>query len=82
MASLPNIEISPLSNTRSQHQRAMPKRFEDVMVLESTGSRETAATSEDFKISLYFPILNAMISELHGRFDNKNVENDQGNRML
>ena len=73
-ASLPNIEISPLSNTRSQCQRTMSKRFGDVIVLECTGSRETATTSEDFKISLYFPILDAMISELHGRFDNKNIE--------
>ena len=36
--SLHNIEISPL---RFQRPRTMPKRFEDVIVLESTGPRET-----------------------------------------
>ena len=54
VASLHNIEIAPLQNTRSQHQRTMPKRFEDVIVLESTGYREMATTNNDYKISLYF----------------------------
>ena len=67
VASLHNIEIAPL---RSQHQRTMPKRFEDVIVLESTGSREM----DDYKISLYFPVLDAMISELCSRFEDKNVQ--------
>ena len=52
----------------------MPKRFDDVIVLECTGSREMATTNDDFKISLYFPVLNAMISELHSRFEDKNVQ--------
>ena len=67
VASLHNIEIAPL---RSQRQRKMPKRFEDVIILESTGSRET----DDYKISLYFPVLDAMISELCSRFEDKNVQ--------
>ena len=67
VASLHNIEIAPL---RSQRQRTMPKRFEDVIVLESTGSRET----DDYKISLYFPVLDAMISEPCSRFEDKNVQ--------
>ena len=46
VASLHNIEIAPLW---SQHQRTMPERFEDVIGLESAGSRET----DDYKISLY-----------------------------
>ena len=71
VASLHNIEIAP---QRSQRQRTMPKRFEDVIVLESTGSRETATTNDDYKISLYFPVLDAMISELRSRFEDKNVQ--------
>ena len=31
-------------------------------------------TSEHFKISLYFPILDAIISELRTRFDDKNLD--------
>ena len=31
-------------------------------------------TSEHFKISLYIPILDAIISELHSRFDDKNLD--------
>ena len=64
VASLHNIEVAPLQNTRSQRRRTMPKRFEDVIVLECTGSRDMATTNDDYKISLYFPVLDAMISEL------------------
>ena len=71
VASLHNIEIAPLRNTRS---RTVPKRFADVIILETTGSREIATTNEDYKISLYFPVLDAMISELHSRFEDKNVQ--------
>ena len=74
VASLHNIEIAPLQNTRSQHQRTMPKRFEDVIVLEPTGYRDMATTKNDYKICLYFPVLDAMISELHSRFEDKNVQ--------
>ena len=53
----------------SQCQRTMTKRFEDIIVLESTEFREMATTKlnfiDDYKISLYFPVLVAMISELH-----------------
>ena len=71
VASLHNIEVAP---QLSQRQRTMPKRFEDVIVLESTGSRETATTNDNYKISLYFPVLDAMISELRSRFEDKNVQ--------
>ena len=54
VASLHKIEIAP---QQSQRQWTMPKRFEDVIVLESTGSRKTATTNDDYKISLYFAVL-------------------------
>ena len=42
--------------------------------MHTTGSREAMETSEHFKISLYIPILDAIISELHSRFDDKNLD--------
>ena len=33
--------------------------------IETTGSRKIVTTNEDYKISLYFPVLDVMISELH-----------------
>ena len=41
--------------------------------MESTGAREIMETGESYKISLYFPILDAIISELRNRFD-KNLD--------
>ena len=47
VVSLHNIEIAALRNTRSW---TVPKRFADVIILETTGSREIATTNEDYKI--------------------------------
>ena len=79
VAFLHKIEIAP---QQSQRQRTMPKRFEDVIVLESIGCRKTATTNDDYKISLYFAVLNAMISELRSRFEDKNIQINEGNTML
>ena len=51
----------------SQCQRTMTKKFEDIIVLESTEFREVATTkfNDVYKISLYYLVLVAMISELH-----------------
>ena len=47
---------------------------DDIMIMESTGAREIVETGESYKISLYFPILDAIISELRNRFDNKYLD--------
>ena len=71
IAALHHISVS---SPRPQRQRQLPRRFDDIMIMESTGARETVETSESYKISLYFPILDAIISELRNRFDNKNLD--------
>ena len=38
-----------------------------VVVMQTTGAKKTG---ESYKISLYFPILDAIISELQNRFGN------------
>ena len=55
--------------------RQLPWRYEDGLVMETTGSREGLITSEHLKISIYFSILDAMLSELDCRFVEKNLEN-------
>lgn len=42
--------------------------------MESIGSRESLSCSEQYKRELYFPVLDAFLSELNRQFDNKNVE--------
>ena len=69
IAALHSISVS--STPRPQRRRQLPRRFDDAVVMETTGARETG---ESFKISLYFPILDAIISELRNRFDNKNLD--------
>ena len=71
VAALPDINVT---SQRSQRPRQLPRRLESGIILESVGSRETVTTSEQFRRSLYFPILDAMISELQRRFADKNLE--------
>ena len=71
VATLHHIDVS---TSRPQRQRQVPRRLEDGFVLDTTGSRDVLSTSEQFKISVYFPILDAMLSELDHRFTDKNLE--------
>ena len=69
VAALHNITVTV---PRPQPQRYMPRRLEDGVVLDTTGSRDMLG-SEHFKVSVYFPILDAFLSELQHRFTNKNL---------
>ena len=59
--------------SRPQRQKRAPKKFADGFVLEITGVKDTI-TSQDLKINLYYPILDATINELQHRFDSKNLD--------
>ena len=73
VASLHNIQTE-VPGPRSQRSRQLPRRYEDGLVMETIGSRDGLMTSELLKISVYFPILDAMLSELDHRFAEKNLE--------
>lgn len=59
---------------RTHRLRQLPQRYECGVVMESTGFRETVMTCDQLKDSLYFPILDAMLSELDRRFAEKNLD--------
>ena len=70
IADLYSIEVSLPTRTR---RRTLPKRLEDGVVLETTGSRQHSSCSHDYKTTLYFPVLDAFLAEISRRFDKKNV---------
>jgi len=49
----------------------LPKRFEDGVVLETPGIRDN---SDNYKIDLYYPVLDSFLSELKRRFTDKNKD--------
>ena len=52
----------------------MPKRLQSGIVLESAGVRDvTPSFSEQLKVTLFLPVLDAMLSELEQRFSDKNI---------
>ena len=55
-------------------RKTPPKRFNKSIISESVGARESLSTSEQYKRELYFPVLDAFLSELARRFDSKNAE--------
>ena len=71
VASLHNIQTEV---PRPQRSRQLPRRYDDGLVMETIGSRDGFMTSEHLKVSVYFPILDAMLSELDRRFAEKNLE--------
>ena len=56
---LNKISVAP---PRLQCQRQTPSRLNDCAVMETTGSRRAVSSVEDCKVTLYFPVLDAMIS--------------------
>ena len=59
---------------RPSRKRKLPSRLCNTVILESTGSSETLTTSQEFKVGLYYPILDAFLMELNHRFSGRNVE--------
>ena len=65
VAKLHNI---PKATSRS---RRLPKRFDDGIILETTGIRDE---SDNYKINLYYPVLDSFLCELKRRFSDKNKD--------
>ena len=68
VAVLNKISVAP---PRLQRQRQIPSRLNDCVVMETTGTRRAVSSVEDYKVTLYFPVLDAMIIEFQSRFEKK-----------
>lgn len=64
---------SPAHGRRS---REPPRRYNDGFIYASTGSRPCRGTGMelDYKVLLYYPILDCFLAELKQRFTDKNQE--------
>ena len=71
IAELHDIEPSLPVKTR---QKRCPKHFEDGVILDSIGSRESVSCDQEYKVSIFFPVLDAVIAEISRPFDQKNIE--------
>lgn len=70
IAALHDISTAP---PRPQHNRQISRGLQDGLVLETMGTRDALTTSQQFKVSLYSPILDAFIVEMKKRFDDENL---------
>ena len=71
VADLNEIAVTECQRRR---QKRLPSRFEEGVILESVGSRESTSTSDDYKITVYFPVLDSFLVELKEQFNSQNVE--------
>ena len=62
------IEISP-----QRRQRHLLVRLRDGIVMESTGHREVPTEVANLKTSVYYPVLDLLISDMKKRFNEKNM---------
>ena len=70
-----NLHGISIDLPRPCRRKQTSRRLQDGIVLESTGVRDVVSPSlsEHFKTSIYFPVLDAMLSELERRFTDKNL---------
>ena len=67
-------KVSHIDTTGCQpRQRQPPQRLQDGIVLAPTGAREPMSTNEQYKVNLYFPVLDSFPAELQYRFSRKNI---------
>ena len=62
-------DIEPSFSVKTRQKRC-PKRFEDGVI----GSRESVSCDQEYKVSIFFPVLDAVIADISRRFDQKNIE--------
>ena len=62
VAKVNKIEINV--NVQLRRHRQVPRRFEDGIICESTEAREILSSSQHYKVNMYFPVLDSMLSEL------------------
>ena len=77
VAALHNVNIAPMRSQRPRRQLRTPSRLNDGVIMETTGNRLTPSmttVSDDYKVSLYYPVLDAIIAEFEKRFGSKNLE--------
>ena len=65
IAEVHDIDVEYPSGT--SRRRRPPKRFEETVILESVGARESLSSGEQYKRELYFPVLDAILAELSRR---------------
>ena len=66
--------LTPITGPQPSRKRKLLSRLCETVILESTGSSEAMTTSQQFKVGLYYPILDAFLMELNRRFCERNVE--------
>ena len=61
------IEVQP------KKRRRRPAHLTDNLIYESVGSRITPSTSDQFRVELYYPVLDKFLHELNHRFQDRNA---------
>ena len=64
----------PVNSLQPKRHTRLPSRFDDSVVLESTGSRVCISTNDEYKVDVYLPILDSFLGELKERFSTSNVK--------
>lgn len=74
-----NVEIADQptnvpATARPRRTLTTPSRYNDSVVMDTTGSRPDPDSQQNWKTSIYFPVLDCMVSEMNRRFSGKNLQ--------
>ena len=62
--SVANLHTIDVLGPHPRRIRSLPNHLQDAVVIEYTGSMEVLTTNQQFKVALYYPILDAFLMEL------------------
>ena len=65
--------IKPSLSVKNRQKR-LPNHSEDRVIFDSIGSRESVSCDQEYKVTIFFPVLDAIIAEISRRFGQKNIE--------
>ena len=61
--SVANLHTIDVVGPRPHRKRSLPNRLQDAVVLEYTGSMDVLTTNQQFKVALYYSILDALLMD-------------------
>ena len=64
--------IKPSLSVKNRQKR-LPNHSEDRVIFDSIGSRESVSCDQEYKVTIFFPVLDAIIAEISRRFGQQNI---------
>ena len=73
-ASFTADQPTDLPTARPRRRSTVPSRYDDTVIMDTTGWRPDPDSQHHWKTKIYFPVLDCMVSEMNRRFSSNNLQ--------